>query len=326
MSKDTKESPSMTASWKAPALSVAALLAVGLTAVAPASAQDATPAAAGECVAPDLAAGAPSDASDSAADEADASPEAEDFGTPAEGAEAEAILAAASNIVACVIGGDIEGAVALMTPGFLADEFDTDDPNDVVESGIGNSFDEFEASDPIVYSDGSVSVDVQYWASEVQYVGQTWTFVQDGDFWKIDESEDFVPEFDGDAAVVGVNLTETENEDGSITYAIAPNAAAVVQPEVLIFHAFNAGVEDHEIIMMKLPEGADPAGILDGTLTIDDIELLGQVSVDAGDQNDMVLIGLEPGVYTLACFVSDADGMPHIANGMVTQFEVLAPS
>jgi uncharacterized cupredoxin-like copper-binding protein len=95
---------------------------------------------------------------------------------------------------------------------------------------------------------------------------------------------------------------------------------------VLIFHAINAGTVDHELVVVKLPEGADPAGLLDGSIADSDIEFLGQVSVAVGEQADMVLVGVEPGVYTLVCFFPDDTGAPHAANGMVATFEVTAPA
>lgn len=341
MSKDAKDSLVMPASWKALACSVAALLAVGFTAVAPATAQDATPAAAGECVAPDLPPGTvtPMEASPMADEMAEtemgmatpeaemaASPEAEDPGTPAEGEDADAILAAAWNLANCVNSGDYEGAVALVTEELMMEELGTSNPYDAVEFLAGFTMANFQVSNPMVYQDGSVSADVQYSGSQYQLNAETWFLVQDGEYWKLDSFEGMTPEYEGDAAIVGVNLTETEGEDGSITYAIAPNRPDIAQIEVLVFHAINAGSEDHEIVAFRLPDGADPMGLLDGSIPETDVEFLGQISVDAGEQGDMVLVGLEPGVYTLACFIEDAEGVPHIVNGMVSQFEVLAPA
>jgi hypothetical protein len=332
MSKDTNDSLSMPARWKALACSVAALLAIGFTATAPVSAQDASPEAAGECVAPDLPPGAPTDPSASpvAEDmagmetEAEASPEAEDPGTAAEGEAADAILAAAQNLANCVNSGNAEGAVALMTENFLTSLFGTPNPYDAVEIMTGTTFGDFQASGATTYADGSVSADVQYWGSKYQLNGETWYFVQDGDYWKVDALELNTPDFDGDAAVVGINLNGPA-EDG--TYSIEPNTPAVVQPEVLVLHGINKGTEDHELLVFRLPEGADPMGLLDGSIPETDAEFIGQISVPVGVEGDMVLVGLEPGVYTLACFfTAAADGAPHAAHGMVAQFEVTAPA
>ena len=334
MSKDVRNSLSMPSSWKALACSVAALLAVGFTTTAPVSAQDATPEVVGECVAPALPPGAPTDpmaspvaedmaSMDMAAGEA-ATPEAEDPGTAAEGEQADAILAAAWNAANCVNSGNTEGLIALMTADFLLNEFGLTNPYDALEFMTGFMVVEFEASNPMVYTDGSVSADVEYWGSQYQLTGETWFMVQDGDYWKINSFDSFTPEFEGDAAIVGVNLVGP-NEDG--THAIEPFRPSIAQIEVLILHAVNSGTEDHELVVVRLPEGADPMGLLDESVAESDIEFIGQVTVGVGEEADLVLIGLEPGVYTFVCFFPSAeDGVPHIAKGMVAQFEVTAPA
>ena len=69
----------------------------------------------------------------------------------------------------------------------------------------------------------------------------------------------------------------------------------------------------------------DP-GIIDGTITEEDVEFIGQVFVpEPGTSVDMYLLGLPAGVYTLACFVPTEEGDPHAFHGMMTPFEVTAP-
>jgi uncharacterized cupredoxin-like copper-binding protein len=342
MSAVSRDSLSVPVRWKALACAVAAFMAVGLSSTITVRAQDATPAAtpAAACDAPDLPPGTPTpmdqaspeamDMSNMASPVAEATDEAdaEVAGQPAEGAEADEIVAAANNLIACVNGGDYEGAVALMTENFLQEEFDLTNPYDAVAGLEADSFSFGDATveNPMTYEDGSVSADVSYMASQYQLAGETWNLVQDGEYWKIDSSDVFTPEFDGDSAVVGINLTESTDAAGKKTYAIEPNAPSVAQSEVLLFHGINAGTEDHEIVVFKLPEGADPSGLLDGSIAESDVTFVGQIQLSPGEQGDMVLEGLEPGVYTLACFFPGPDGVPHIANGMVTQFEVTSAS
>jgi len=336
MSADGKNVLSMPARWKTVACAVAALLTVGFGSFGSVAAQDASPVAMAECDAPDLAPGAPTDpgASPVAMEEMDMAEEAtpvaeeveEDAGTPAEGAVADEILAAANNLAACVNGGDMEGAVALMTSNFLMETFGITNPYDAVEFMTGTTFGDFSASNPRTYEDGSVSVDATYMGSQYQLTGETWTFVDGGDYWMVDSLDGFTPEFDGDSAIVGVNLTEVTDDAGAITYGIEPNTPSVAQPEVLVFHAINAGIMDHELVVLQLPEGADPAGLMDGSIAESDVVFMGQITVAAGEQGDMVLVGLPAGMYTLVCFFPDEQGVPHFVNGMVAQFEVTAAS
>jgi uncharacterized cupredoxin-like copper-binding protein len=341
MSADSRDS--LSKRWKGLACAVAAFMAVGLSSTITVQAQDATPTAAGECIAPDLPPGTPTPMDEASPEasgmagmemaspvaeetEEEATPAEEQVGTPADGADAEAIVAAANNAIACVNGGDLEGAAALMTTNFMMSEFDTGNPYDVAMFLDGFSFGEATVENPQTYEDGRVSADVSYMGSQYQIAGETWFLVQDGDFWKIDESTLYTPAYDGDSAIVGVQLTEEEGEGGAKTYAITPNAPSVVETEVLLLHGVNLGTEGHEIVMIKLPEGADATGLLDGSIAESDVEFIGQITLAPGEEGDMVLMGVPAGVYTLVCFFPGPDGAPHAANGMVSPFEVTAPA
>ena len=264
----------------------------------------------------------------------EATVEEEDAGTPAEGDEAEAITAAVENIVVgCINGGDTEGAAALMTEAFMESEFDTTNPYDVALFLEGFSFGDVDISNLRTYEDGHVSADITYMGSQYQIAGETLHLVQDGEYWKVDRSEVFAPEYEGDSATLGVNLTETDNGDGTKTYTfvIADNTDPTVVPtvaqlDVLVLHGNNTGAEAHEMLVVQLPEGADPAGILDGSISEDDITLIGQIQLAPGEQGDMVLEGVPAGIYTMVCFFEAPDGVPHAARGMIAQFEVVAPT
>jgi uncharacterized cupredoxin-like copper-binding protein len=52
------------------------------------------------------------------------------------------------------------------------------------------------------------------------------------------------------------------------------------------------------------------------------VEFIGQVFVPAGTEQDLLLINLPAGEYTLACFVQGPDGQPHAMNGMVATLTV----
>ena len=103
--------------------------------------------------------------------------------------------------------------------------------------------------------------------------------------------------------------------------------ATVAESENLILHGTNTGTEDHEIVVFQLPEGADPMGVLDGSIPESDVTFIGQITIPAGQQGDMLLQGLPAGIYTTICFFpSEVDGQPHAVHGMIDQFEVTAPA
>lgn len=308
-----------------------ALVGGGFLQSAPVRAQEASPTAAAECDAPELPPGTPTpqeEGSPVAEMERAAAPEASPeavTGTPADEATAEAITGAVENYAACYNTGDPAKAVALETEVYLLANYGSANPYDAVAAETGGP--PFPAhlvsiSNQMTYDDGRVSADVEVILGDHWFQNETMYFVQDGEYWKLDEEVQLAPEPEGDTAVVGVALGAPDNE-----YSITPNTDAVTESEVLIFHATNGGQEAHEMIVMKLPEGADPMGLLDGSVSFDQVEFVGGVfDIAPGESQDLALVNLEPATYTLICFFPSPDGTPHAALGMVTQFTVNAPA
>ena len=320
--------PAVLVRWLAVGCAVLALLAIGFGRAATVVAQDATPVPV-ECDAPALPPGTatPQETGTPGAEVPDVAEEAEPeaspvAGTPADEATTAAAAAAAQNIANCINGGNLEGAAALFTPNFIMEIAGTSNPYDVPASLEGFALVDFQTGDAVTTPDGRVGIEVTYLQSQYQFVHEQWWLVQDGEYWKLDAFDVLTPEPEGDTAVVGVALGAPENE-----YSVTPNTGSVTASPVLIFQATNGGQEDHELVVFKLPEGADPAGLLDGSIPEDQIEFIGAVGPMApGETQGLALIGLPPGVYTLTCFIPSPDGTPHIALGMVTTFEVTAPA
>lgn len=266
-----------------------------------------------------------SPSADMASPVAEATPEM--VGTPADDATIEAATAAVNNIIACA--SDPASIATLVTVNLvqnnpfatygtieeaLADDFFTEVP---WAGGV-------EIGDVVTYEDGSIGVDVTYMGSQYQVNGETWNLVEENGVWKLNSFAPDRVEVDGDSQAVGVTLGE--NEDG--TYFITPASPSAVATDVLIFQAINleTNKEPHELVVLQLPEGVDPAGLLDGSVAEEDVTFIGFVVVqNPGDRADMTLVGLPAGMYTMVCFFPSPDGAPHAANGMVAQFEVTEP-
>jgi hypothetical protein len=246
--------------------------------------------------------------------------------TAADDATIEAATAAVNNIVACA--SDPAALATLVTPNLVATHpfggYGT------VEEAMADGFFEnvpyaagVEVATVRSYEDGTVGVDVTYMQSQYQIVGEEMILIEENGVWKLDAVAPDRVEFDGDSTAVGVSLGE--NEDG--TYFITPNAESAPAIDLLILQATNVGEEPHEMVMLQLPEGADPAGLIDGSIAEEDVNFIGAVvTPNTGDIADMNLVGLPVGVYTLVCFFPSPDGAPHAAHGMVAQFEVTAPA
>ena len=295
-----------------------------------AMAQDATPVAstaAGPCV-PYATITQPEATPDASPEAATPTAAEEITSEPADEATTAAATAAMQNVLNCDAVTDEAALQTLVTPAFVmalggypsveeaaADGFFSDTPLQGAE--LGNV---------VVYSDGQLGVNLTYWQSQYQVVSEKWTLIDVEGEWKLNGTRKGDPvSIDGDSAAVGINLIE--NGDG--TYAITPNRPDVTATDVLILQAINAAenLEGHELVVVKLPEGAAPEGLIDGTVSEADVEFIGVVVVPApGDVADMTLVGLPAGVYTLVCFFPGPDGTPHAMNGMMAQFEVLEPA
>jgi hypothetical protein len=347
------------------ALRLAAMtLALGIFAgagLAPASAQDASPMAspaAIACDSPGLPPGTPTpmddmagmdmgspEAMEMASPEAMegvemASPEAaaaeEDVtGAPADEATAATIIAAVENYVACYNEGQASGDpglyVALESTNYIENQgYATryDRVADELESPFKTA-ELLNIGNAMTWDDGRVSADVQlligpYWFNEWRI------FLADEDgTWLYDEETNLPPQPDVESvAVNGLNITETTDEaSGEITYAFESYSGSwdFTQSEAMIFNITNSGEELHEAIVMQLPEGADPMGLLDGSVAFEDVAIYGVVfDIPPGGSADLTFLDLPVGTYTMICFYPSPDGAPHAAHGMIQQFNVVA--
>ncbi len=335
-------------------LAAAALLAIGGSGIATVTAQDASPTPV-DCFSPGLPPGTPTPmdeemegmdmASPEAAEgDAAASPEAAEAppapeapaGTPAEGDEAAAIEAAAANYVACLAQGWATGDpalyVALESANFIFNSVGTTNPHDRVASESGGPFSSIDVlaiTDPKVYDDGRISANIHAIVNGNWLLNLRAFFVEEQGAWLYDEElfENPDTSFADGVTIVGIDIVETTDEaTGAVTYAFQfLGSPTVTQNEVIALNISNKGVEVHEAILAQLPEGADPSGILDGSIAEEDVAFIGVAApIFPGQSVDLAVVNLQPGVYTLICFFPGPDGAPHIANGMAAQFEVVA--
>jgi hypothetical protein len=87
----------------------------------------------------------------------------------------------------------------------------------------------------------------------------------------------------------------------------------------IAFEVTNEGEQDHEIIVLRLEDGATTEDLLTvpGPDLPEGITVVGQTSVAAGGEGSMVLTDLEPGDYALVdLFLDDESGVPNLSLGM----------
>jgi len=132
--------------------------------------------------------------------------------------------------------------------------------------------------------------------------------------WRVD-GEELLP-FDppADADEIGVALEE---------YAIGLDQTEVAGPDVVL-DGRNGGAEEHEMLVLRLDDGATVADLLRGTGPglPDGISYVGQTVVRPGEEAQLVLVDLDPGTYAVVCLFPTERGTPHVALGMEATFEV----
>ncbi len=258
-------------------------------------------------------------------------------GMPADPGVAGLINAAIANYAACFneaqVTGDPGLFVALESDNYIAMSTESGDPAERVANESGGppfTAELLSISNPLTYDDGRVSGDVELLLNNTWFLHQRMFLTLGPDLtWLLDEEAYLRPQPDAETVSVnGINITETVDEaTGEVTYAFEFLGSPMIQQtEALIFNVTNSGAEVHEAAVVQLPEGADPLGILDGSIPFEEITFVGVVvPIFPGETRDLALLNLEPGTYTMLCFIPGPDGAPHAVNGMIGEFEVVAP-
>ncbi|MBB6015389.1 hypothetical protein ACFP9V_20265 [Deinococcus radiopugnans] len=90
----------------------------------------------------------------------------------------------------------------------------------------------------------------------------------------------------------------------------------------------NTGQEPHHLQLVRLPDGMTQASFLAGLqanegATLASVEMVGGVGMLLPGQSQQVTVNLsEPGTYLELCLIPDANGVPHLALGMVKTLQV----
>lgn len=302
--------------------------AAGAVGIASVAAQDSTPAV--ECVAPDLPPGTPSVMPEGGAPPpaAEGTPEPEhdmaameeaspeqvevDAGTASAEDVTAAVTAAVENFAGCITAGDAEGVAALVTTNYLVAQTGSENPYDLVANFQVAPVTVEAISDVRTHEDGRVSVDVLYggFYAPASLLHERWYFVDDAGTLKLDEA---VGELYPADVVAQAELRDYEFALSQTTFAAGQSIA---------FELTNTGSEPHEMAIAQLPEGATLEQAFNGEIPFEEINFVGVGFADPGETGYMAVTGLEPGTYTLVCFIPSPDGTPHFVKGMVGEFVV----
>ncbi len=301
-------------------LAVAVMLAVG-TPVA-AHAQEASPVSAA-CEAPALPPGTPTALDAMASPEAgapsEASPEigdpvpaAEPAGTAADAATDDRVTSAAANIVGCLSSGDALGFAALVTPNYLMTEYGITNPYDMeyVFEGMP-TFELLSAENAQTHADGRISIEV--------------TTVIGGS--QVDRFRAYFVEGDQGVLLLDEEVSlpvsaDTSVEVTMVDYSFEMSETTVPAETPLAFTIENAGQYPHEFVVVQLPEGVSVEDALADPALGESVVFLAGAFAEPGGVTYLGMTGLEPGTYTVVCFVDTPEGIPHVMRGMVAELTV----
>lgn len=265
--------------------------------------------AAPACSAPTVAVSSASPIS-SATEDGDAT-----LATPADPATTARVIAGIENFVACRNAGDYAAYAALLTPDRMIAEAGTTNPADVVAGleAFNLPITILSLGDVRTYSDGRLSAEfVHLFGDHLYYRSRIFVIEEDG-YIKFDEEIYLPEEPQGVQEVVEVGLDD---------FAFQLDQDVVNNAQYVVLRGHNEGSVPHEIIVVRLPAGTTAEQAIAGEVDESQIDFIGQVEIAPGESDDLVLTNLEPGQYTLLCFLDEPDGVPHAALGMIGQLTV----
>ncbi|HEU5430637.1 MAG TPA: hypothetical protein VFU81_03190 [Thermomicrobiales bacterium] len=216
--------------------------------------------------------------------------------TPAAASTAQDAIAAATNLVHCFNAGDFDTFIASVTPNLLQEEFGASDPaavKAVIEAALGGApapkIAVVSTGDVNTYEGGNVSLDLVYMLGDYQYVNARWFMIPADRYLILDHEQLLAPHPEGDTTVISFSIA-----DDSTSVAF-DQSTQIPQAPVTMLHGINNGAKHHIFQVVELPAGA--ATPAPGTTPQG--EFIGRISLAPGAQQDMALVGLEPGTYLL---------------------------
>jgi plastocyanin len=298
-------------------LVVAVLLAIGMPAAG--RAQEASPVSAA-CDAPPLPPGTPTTMEEMGSPEVGTSGEGtaaaeapaatvEPAGTPAEKATTERTISAAENLIGCLSSADALGFAALVTPNYLLTEYGMTNPYDMeyVFDGMP-PFELLAVEAAQTHADGRTSFEVTtvIGGSQVDHFRAYFVEGEQG-YLLLDKEVSLSVPADTTVAVT------------MLDYSFEMSQTTVPSDTLIAFEIENAGEYPHEFVVVRLPEGISVEDALTDPALDESVVFLGGAFAEPGGVAYMGLTGLQPGTYTVVCFVDTPEGIPHVMRGMVAE-------
>jgi uncharacterized cupredoxin-like copper-binding protein len=235
----------------------------------------------------------------------------------------EDITGVVTALVSCLNERDFETYAALTSDLWRGAMFGIDEPLEadlfvdlaMVQEATRTRL--LDVSNLQVVNETTVTVDVTY-VTASQLRTSRWTLtherVQGLPTWVLQRGEALPVQAPEGASVIDVTFGDT-------SYEVKPATATSGQ---VVLNLSNPTGSVHEALVLRLDEGLTTDAVLQstgGTLP-DGVELIGQATIAPGGDGQLVLIGLEPGTYTIVDLLPGENGLPHLSAGMEATFTV----
>jgi hypothetical protein len=237
------------------------------------------------------------------------------------------LSAAANAVAACLSAGDSATVIELAGERYLGQLFGSSVPlsasdYQAITAELRPVPVRIESVEEATLTDNDRAAAVVTQVVGNQVLRATWFFERaprgarraDQNPWKLSYERALPIEIPANATDVDVELSD---------YDIRMDSTELGGP-VVVLRGENVAQEDHEMLVLKLENGATTDDLLQATGPDlpPDILFSGEVPVRGGQQQDLLLVDLEPGVYAVICLFPDADGVPHLTLGMEEVFTI----
>ncbi|MGI9252667.1 MAG: hypothetical protein ACR2J8_02895, partial [Thermomicrobiales bacterium] len=148
-----------------------------------------------------------------------------------------------------------------------------------------------EIGDVSTYENGEASIDVGYTRGDVQHIDGRWYMIEKDGQLLIDHEHLLPPDVEGDKAFISYSVADDESPVGF------DQRSEIAPIPVLVLHGTNNGEKNRVFVVHALPamEGTPMPGELP-----EGGKIIGLVAVGPGEQEDLALVGLEPGLYAIS--------------------------
>jgi len=166
-------------------------------------------------------------------------------------------------------------------------------------------------------SGSTATATVTYLIGNQVRIGE-WSFTRETvggkEVWALDQETDQAVTKPGTATAATVTIQDN-------AYTFDPKT---IEGDEVFFTIANKDKEDHELFVVKLASGTDVDVLLTtpGPGLPEGVTFVGQVTVPAGSEGSLLLTDLQPGTYQVVDLLPNAQGLPHLSDGMEATFTV----